>query len=175
MKSPLFQKYIVTHKKISIVQTPRLSGIDSYVAVPMAPSLPPSLQKSLDESQVQYVRLGTSGLRVSVPILGAMSFGSSQWLPWVLDEDDSIEMLKAAYDRGLNTWDTADMYSNGISEEIIGKALKQHNIPRERVVIMTKCFIAVADQPDIFAGPWQREMSQMKDYVNRSGMEYPIF
>jgi aryl-alcohol dehydrogenase-like predicted oxidoreductase len=99
-----------------------------------------------------------------------MSFGSPQWMPWVLDEDASIEMLKAAYDRGLNTWDTADMYSNGTSEEIIGKALKKHNIPREKVVIMTKCFIAVADQPDIFAAPWQREMSQMKDYVNRAGL-----
>jgi aryl-alcohol dehydrogenase-like predicted oxidoreductase len=119
------------------------------------------------------VRLGASGLRISVPILGAMSFGSSQWLPWVLDEDDSIKILKAAYDRGLNTWDTADMYSNGISEEIIGKAMKKHGIPRERVVIMTKCFITVADQPDIFTGPLQREMSQMKDYVNRAGMSSP--
>lgn len=139
----------------------------------MAPSLPPTLQQSLDETRVEYVRLGASGLRVSVPILGAMSFGSSQWLPWVLDEDDSIKILKGAYDRGLNTWDTADMYSNGISEEIIGKALKKHGIPRERVVIMTKCFIPVADQPGIFTGPLQREMSQMKDYVNRAGMSSP--
>ncbi|GFP60451.1 aldo-keto reductase dtxS3 [Trichoderma asperellum] len=139
----------------------------------MAPSLPPSLQKSLDESQVEYVRLGTSGLRVSVPILGAMSFGSSQWLPWVLDEDDSIEMLKAAYDRGLNTWDTADMYSNGISEEIIGKALKQHSIPRERVVIMTKCFIAVADQPDIFAGLSRTAIFKAVDAsLQRLGTDY---
>ncbi|UKZ80838.1 hypothetical protein TrVFT333_008603 [Trichoderma virens FT-333] len=96
----------------------------------MAPSLPPALQQSLDETRVEYVRLGASGLRVSVPILGAMSFGSSQWLPWVLDEDDSIEILKAAFDRGLNTWDTADMYSNGISEETIGKALKKHSLSR---------------------------------------------
>ncbi|PNP56784.1 hypothetical protein THARTR1_03480 [Trichoderma harzianum] len=136
----------------------------------MAFSLPPALQKSLDESRVEYVRLGTSGLRVSVPILGAMSLGSSKWMPWVLDEDESIEILKAAYDRGLNTWDTADLYSNGISEEVIGKALKKHNIPREKVVIMTKCFTAIAEQPDIFTGPWQQQMSQMKDYVNQSGL-----
>ncbi|KAL6689747.1 hypothetical protein J3F84DRAFT_391529 [Trichoderma pleuroticola] len=67
----------------------------------MAFSLPPALQKSLDESRVEYVRLGTSGLRVSVPILGAMSLGSSKWMPWVLDEDESIEILKAAYYRGV--------------------------------------------------------------------------
>ncbi|UKZ55058.1 hypothetical protein TrVGV298_008875 [Trichoderma virens] len=131
----------------------------------MAPSLPPALQQSLDETRVEYVRLGASGLRVSIPILGAMSFGSSQWLPWVLDEDDSIEILKAAFDRGLNTWDTADMYSNGISEETIGKALKKHSIPREKVVIMTKSFIPVAEQSDIFVGPFYREI-----YIGASSM-----
>ncbi|GIJ81674.1 hypothetical protein Asppvi_000173 [Aspergillus pseudoviridinutans] len=122
----------------------------------MAPSLPPSLQERRDKTKVEYVRLGVSGLHVSVPI--------------VLDEDDSIEILKAAYDRGMNTWDTADMYSNGISEEVIGKALKKHNLPREKLVIMTKCCIHVADQPDIFTPPLQQEMSQMKDYVNRGGL-----
>jgi aryl-alcohol dehydrogenase-like predicted oxidoreductase len=136
----------------------------------MAPSLPLALQESHDETKVEYVRLGVSGLRISVPILGAMSFGSSQWLSWVLDEDASIEILKAAYDRGMNTWDTADMYSNGISEEVIGKALKKHNIPREKLVIMTKCCLHVADQPDIFTPPLQQEMSQTKDYVNRGGL-----
>ncbi|EEB96738.1 hypothetical protein MPER_04077 [Moniliophthora perniciosa FA553] len=53
-----------------------------------------------DVKQVQYRQLGSSGLRVSVPILGAMSFGSTEWQSWVLDEDKSIEILKAAWDRG---------------------------------------------------------------------------
>lgn len=136
----------------------------------MAPSLPSTLQKSQDETKVEYVRLGESGLRISIPILGAMSFGSSEWLPWVLDEDASIDILKAAYDRGMNTWDTADMYSNGISEEVIGKALKKHSIPRGELVIMTKCCLHVADQPDIFTPPLHREMTQMKEYVNRGGL-----
>jgi aryl-alcohol dehydrogenase-like predicted oxidoreductase len=142
----------------------------------MAASLLLSLQEGRDKTKVEYVRLGASGLRVSVPILGAMSFGSSQWLPWVLDEDASIEILKAAYDRGMNTWDTADtadMYSNGISEKVIGKAMKKHNIPREKLVIMTKCCIHVADQPDIFTPRLQQEMAQIKDYVNRGGLLNP--
>ena len=61
------------------------------------------LLASVEETKVEYKRLGKSGLRVSVPIIGAMSFGSSEWAPWVLDEEPSIEILKAAYDRGLNT------------------------------------------------------------------------
>lgn len=79
--------------------------------------------KSINDTKASYVRLGKSGLRVSVPILGAMSFGHKDWQPWVLQEKDSLPLLKAAYDRGLNTWDTANVYSNGVSEEIIGKVI----------------------------------------------------
>lgn len=56
-------------------------------------------------------------------------------------------MLKAAYDQGLNTWDTANAYSNGYSETIIGKAIKAYDIPREEVVILTKCNFAVGEEP----------------------------
>jgi aryl-alcohol dehydrogenase-like predicted oxidoreductase len=76
-----------------------------------------------------------------------MSFGSSRWegSPWVLDEEEGLQILKAAYDHGINTWDTADTYSNGRSEEIIGKALKKFNIPRQKVVILSKIFNPVMD------------------------------
>ena len=63
-------------------------------------NLPKSLQSSLDSTQVDYVRLGESGLRVSVPILGGMSFGSRSWAEWVLEEDEALDLLKAAYDKG---------------------------------------------------------------------------
>jgi len=132
-------------------------------------TLPTSLQKSLNETKVEYVNLGSSGLRVSVPVLGGMSLGSEQWAPWVLDEEDSLEILKAAFDRGINTWDTANMYSNGISEEIIGKAIRNFNIPREKVVLMTKCFLYVAEEPGIFSPMFSEQMSQSKDYVNQGG------
>ncbi|GJC99101.1 aldo/keto reductase [Colletotrichum higginsianum] len=88
--------------------------------------LPARLKEGLENTKVEYRQLGKSGLRVSVPIFGCMSFGDSRTLGWALNEDE------AAYDRGLNTWDTANVYSNGASEVTIGKALKKYNIPREK-------------------------------------------
>ncbi|OLN96645.1 Versiconal hemiacetal acetate reductase 1 [Colletotrichum chlorophyti] len=134
------------------------------------PAVPASLQRSLDETKVDYVNLGSSGLRVSVPILGGMSLGSSEWVPWVLDEDKSVEILKAAYDRGINTWDTANMYSNGFSERVIGRAIKKHNIPREKLVLMTKCAVHVGEEVGIYAPLWGQVMNRSKDYVNQGGL-----
>ncbi|KAL2005771.1 hypothetical protein VTN00DRAFT_10264 [Thermoascus crustaceus] len=94
-------------------------------------------------AEMEYTRLGKSGLKISKVILGAMSYGTKQWQEWVLDEEQALPLLEYAYQRGINTWDTADVYSHGRSEEIIGKALKQFSIPRERVVILTKCFFGV--------------------------------
>ena len=94
---------------------------------------------------MEYVPLGNSGLKVSKIILGCMSYGTPQWVDWVLDEKASLEMLEHAYHRGINTWDTADSYSMGKSEEIIGKALRTLPIPRERVVIMTKCYYGLPE------------------------------
>jgi len=94
---------------------------------------------------MKYVRLGNSGLKVSKLILGCMSFGNRIWQDWVLEEKEAIEHIKLAYDSGINTFDTADMYSCGDSEIILGKALKQLKIPREDVVILTKVFF-----PDFF-------------------------
>jgi aryl-alcohol dehydrogenase-like predicted oxidoreductase len=85
-----------------------------------------------------------------------MSYGSPEWQGWVLPEKESIAQIKAAYDLGINAFDTANVcfiispgvewrlmvsmqyYSNGLSEEILGKAIKQHNIPRDEIVILTK-------------------------------------
>lgn len=132
-------------------------------------NIPASLKESLDNTKVDYARLGTSGLRVSVPILGGMSLGSSKWADWVLDEEPSIEILKAAYDRGINTWDTANMYSNGISEEVIGKAIQRFKIPREKLVIMTKCFMYISDDPAMSPMVIFPHGPRSKDYVNQGG------
>jgi hypothetical protein len=59
-----------------------------------------SLTRSVEETKVHYRRLGNSGLKVSVPILGAMSIGTKKWQPWVIEEDEALPLLKAAYDRG---------------------------------------------------------------------------
>ncbi len=115
----------------------------------MPTTLPASLRVSLYNTKVDYRYLGKSGLRVSVPILGALSFGDPMSQEWALGEGEALPLLKAAYDRGVNTWDTANIYSNGSSEEIIGKALKKYGIPREKVVILTKCYGDVGQTPDI--------------------------
>ncbi|KAF7555454.1 hypothetical protein G7Z17_g2102 [Cylindrodendrum hubeiense] len=120
---------------------------------------------------MEYVRLGNSGLKVSKIILGCMTFGSSKWdtSPWTLDEEDGLELLKTAYDNGINTWDTADTYSNGKSEVIIGKALKKFNIPRQKVVILSKIFNPVMDDdsrpPSVNDGPMVNQMGLSRKHV----------
>ena len=64
------------------------------------PPVPASLQSSVDATKVEYVQLGSSGLRVSVPILGTMGIGSRDWQNWVMEEGEGLEVLKAAWDRG---------------------------------------------------------------------------
>ncbi|KAK7047654.1 hypothetical protein VNI00_006422 [Paramarasmius palmivorus] len=118
--------------------------------------------------QVQYTQLGSSGLKVSVPILGAMSFGSSEWLPWVLDEDKSFEVLKAAWDRGINTIDTANIYSNGESERVIGRFIKKYNIPRSQIIVLTKCFGPVLEKPSDGWGSY--ELMNKHRHVNQCGL-----
>ena len=119
--------------------------------------------------QVEYRRLGQSGLRVSVPIVGAMSFGSPKWQPWVVDEEKAIPLLKAAWDRGVTTIDTANVYSNGESERIIGRFLKKYDIPRHRVLIFTKCNFLTHD--DVGMSTFGRpELNDDRDYVNQAGL-----
>ncbi|KAF2731770.1 aldo-keto reductase [Polyplosphaeria fusca] len=93
--------------------------------------------------QVKYNRLGNSGLKVSKIILGAMGYGEPKLAPWMHDEETSLPLIEHAFNAGINTWDTADFYGIGKSEEILGKALKKYNIPRSKVVILTKCFFGV--------------------------------
>ncbi|KIM20306.1 hypothetical protein M408DRAFT_37702, partial [Serendipita vermifera MAFF 305830] len=83
-------------------------------------------------------RLGKSGLKVSRIILGCMSYGDKDWQPWVLGEEEGIKHIKAAFAAGINTFDTANMYSDGESERILGKAIKEIGAPRSSFVILTK-------------------------------------
>ncbi|KAH0827489.1 aryl-alcohol dehydrogenase [Lanmaoa asiatica] len=99
------------------------------------------------QKSMPYVRLGNSGLKVSKVILGTMQYGTSEWQDWVLGEEEAIKHIKAAYDAGINTFDTADMYSNGESEVILGKAIKKLNLPRDEIVVMTKVYNVVGRTP----------------------------
>jgi aryl-alcohol dehydrogenase-like predicted oxidoreductase len=95
---------------------------------------------------MDYVRLGRSGLKVSRLCLGMMTYGTPAWRPWVLDEAASRPLIARALEHGINFFDTADMYSRGVSEEVTGRALKAL-ARREQVVIATKAFYPVADNP----------------------------
>ncbi|KGO38029.1 Aldo/keto reductase [Penicillium expansum] len=120
------------------------------------------------DNKMEYVRLGNSGLKISKIILGTMGYGSKQWQDWVLDEEDSLPLIEHAYKQGINTWDTADVYSHGRSEEIVGKALKKYNIPRNRVVILTKCFFGVDDEGKF--PPIAASATNDGPFVNRTGL-----
>lgn len=133
-------------------------------------SFPASLQKSMASTKVDYVRLGSSGLRVSWPILGTMTLGSSKAAPWVLDEEDSLKILKTAYDYGINTWDTSSHYSSGLSEEVIGKAIQKFNIPRQKLVLMTKIGVYVGEDIEVIGPLYADTLVQTKDYVNQGGV-----
>src|SRR5438132_333144 len=85
---------------------------------------------------MEYVRLGSTGLKVSRLCLGCMTYGSKKWREWVLEEDESRPFILRALELGINFFDTADMYSMGVSEEITGRALKDYT-QRDRVVIAT--------------------------------------
>ncbi len=97
---------------------------------------------------MEYVRLGRSGLRVSELCFGCMSFGSSDWRPWVLDPDDAEPFFRRALDAGINFFDTANMYSNGASEEVTGRLLREFG-NRDELVIATKVFFPTGEGPNL--------------------------
>ncbi|KAK5781570.1 aldo/keto reductase PWA37_004464 [Arxiozyma heterogenica] len=104
---------------------------------------------------VKQVRFGKTGIKISPIIIGCMSFGDPKWQPWILEDEEKVfEILKYAYDHGLRTFDTADVYSNGKSERLLGKFLKKYNIKRETVVIMTKIHFSVDEDMKIIPGDW---------------------
>ena len=86
---------------------------------------------------MDYVRFGKTGLKVSRLCLGCMTYGSTTWRDWVLEEEAARPFFKEAIERGINFFDTADVYSIGVSEEITGRALKDF-AKRQEVVVATK-------------------------------------
>jgi aryl-alcohol dehydrogenase (NADP+) len=96
---------------------------------------------------MDYVRLGSTGLKVSRLCLGCMTYGTSKWRPWVLDEEASRPFIKRALEHGINFFDTADIYSLGVSEEVVGRALKDY-AKRHEVVIATKVHSKMGDAPN---------------------------
>jgi aryl-alcohol dehydrogenase-like predicted oxidoreductase len=96
---------------------------------------------------MEYTNLGRTGLKVSRLCLGMMSYGSPQWREWVLAEEESRPFVQRALEAGINFFDTANMYSRGVSEEILGRAIKDM-ARRDEVVIATKVFYSMGDKPN---------------------------
>jgi aryl-alcohol dehydrogenase-like predicted oxidoreductase len=96
---------------------------------------------------MQYTQLGRTGLRVSRICLGCMSYGSPSWRPWVLDEVAARPFFRRAIEAGINFFDTADMYSAGVSEEVTGRALREL-ARREEIVLATKVYFPLTDGPN---------------------------
>jgi aryl-alcohol dehydrogenase-like predicted oxidoreductase len=100
-------------------------------------------------NMMKYTNLGQSGLKVSRICVGCMSFGDRRGrFKWCTEEKDALPILDAAYKAGINFFDTANGYSNGVSEEILGKAIKQFHWPRENIVIATKLWAPVGHIKD---------------------------
>ena len=97
---------------------------------------------------MKYVRLGHTGLQVSRLALGCMSYGTPDWRPWVLDEAAAQPFFRRAIEAGINFFDTADMYSLGVSEQVTGRALRAM-ATRDEIVIATKVNFAMSAGPNM--------------------------
>jgi aryl-alcohol dehydrogenase-like predicted oxidoreductase len=97
---------------------------------------------------MEYTRLGSTGLQVSRICLGMMSYGTPQWRDWVLDLDASRPLVRAAVEAGITFFDTADMYSVGVSEEVTGVLLRELFAHRDDYVLATKVFNPMGDGPN---------------------------
>ena len=132
---------------------------------------------------MEYINLGTTGLQVSRICLRMMTYGTPRWRPWVLDEDAGRPIVKRAVELGVNFFDTADMYSGGVSEEVTGKYLKEFT-RRDEVIIATKAFFPVniafvggfdnaAPQPPNTCGLSRKRLFQAVDAsLQRLGLDY---
>ena len=121
---------------------------------------------------MDYTTLGKTGLKVSRLCLGCMSYGSSKWRDWILDEEESRPFFKQALDAGINFFDTADMYSNGASEEVTGRALKKLGIRREEIVIATKVYNPTGESPNERGTSKKHVRHAIDASLRRLGLDY---
>jgi len=121
---------------------------------------------------VEYTNLGATGIKVSPICLGTMSFGSTAWRSWVLNEAEARPFFERAVELGINFFDTADRYSGGESEAILGRALRDLGLSRDRVVVSTKVFGPMGDDPNQRGLSRKHIMHAIGGSLSRLGMEY---
>ncbi len=120
---------------------------------------------------MEFQRLGNSGLKVSRICLGTMTYGTSKWREWVLEESESRPFIEKALELGINFFDTANAYSLGVSEEIVGRALKDF-ARRDEVVIATKVFFPMGERPNQGGLSRLHIMQAVEDSLRRLGTDY---
>ncbi|MEK3862095.1 aldo/keto reductase [Paenibacillus sp. FSL H7-0716] len=122
---------------------------------------------------MKYTKLGKTGLDVSQLCLGCMSFGvAERWIhQWVLDEKQSRVIIKKALDLGINFFDTANVYSDGTSEEIVGRAIKDY-ANRDEIVLATKVFNRMHEGPNGAGLSRKAIMSEIDKSLKRLGTDY---
>jgi aryl-alcohol dehydrogenase-like predicted oxidoreductase len=121
---------------------------------------------------MHYINLGSAGIKVSKICLGAMTYGSKSWREWVLEEEQSRPFIKQALELGINFFDTADMYSIGKSEEILGRALKDFGPSRDNVVIATKVFFPMGNDPNQKGLSRKHILHAIDESLRRLGTDY---
>ncbi|HYW85625.1 MAG TPA: aldo/keto reductase [Spirochaetia bacterium] len=120
---------------------------------------------------MEYIRLGKTGLKVSQICLGTMTYGTSKWRDWVLDEQEARPFFKRAIELGITFFDTADIYSLGVSEEVTGRALKDF-ARRDEVVVATKVFNPMGPGPNARGLSRKHIMEAIDASLKRLGVEY---
>jgi aryl-alcohol dehydrogenase-like predicted oxidoreductase len=120
---------------------------------------------------MNYLNLGSTGLKVSRLCLGCMTYGSSKWRDWVLDEEESRSFIKRALEAGVNFFDTANMYSDGASEEVIGRAIRDF-ANRDEIVLATKVFNPMRKDPNGRGLSRKAIMTEIDHSLKRLGTDY---
>ena len=120
---------------------------------------------------MDYVNLGRSGLKVSRICLGCMSYGTPEWREWVLDEESSRPFIRRALESGINFFDTADMYSRGVSEEVVGRALGDF-ARRDEVVLATKVYFPTSRDPNARGLSRKHVLDAIDASLERLGTDY---
>jgi len=120
---------------------------------------------------MQYSNLGKTGLKVSRICLGMMTYGTSKWREWVLNEEESRPIIRSAVESGINFFDTADVYSLGVSEEVTGRALADF-AKRDEIVIATKVHGPMGDTPNDRGLSRKHIMAAIDNSLRRLGTDY---
>ncbi|MCA9917860.1 MAG: aldo/keto reductase [Anaerolineales bacterium] len=120
---------------------------------------------------MEYVNLGKTGLKVSRICLGMMSYGTPTWRDWVLDEGVARPFIQRAFELGINFFDTADMYSLGVSEEVTGRLLKEV-ASREEIVLATKVYFPIGKGPNGGGLSRKHIMEAIDNSLRRLGTDY---